>query len=242
MKINTTYEMNNDTPEERKRSIRNMFDAIVPTYDLLNRLLSFGIDRFWRKHIFRYLKDVKGCRVIDLCCGTGDLSLLLHEKGAMVTSLDFSLKMLQKGLARGTLKHGALVADACHIPVKDNTFTVATIAFGIRNIPDLDNFLGEVRRVLAPGGQLAILELVRPEIKWVRSLLSFYLTTWLPFIGGLISGKPGAYKYLSGTIASFVSHADLSIILERNGFVRNAHFPQTLNVATIMISEKEGPY
>ena len=179
--------------------------------------------------------------MIDLCCGTGDLSLLLHKKGAKVTSLDFSLNMLQKGLARGAIKPGALAADACRIPVKDNTFSLATIAFGIRNIPDLDNFLAEVRRVLVPGGRLVILELVRPEIKWVSLLHSFYLTSLLPFIGGVISGKPKAYKYLSGTIATFVSHRDLKAILERNGFVRTVHFLQTLGVAAIMISEKVGP-
>ena len=217
-----------------------MFDSIVPTYDLLNHLLSFNIDRIWRKRIFRYLKDVKGQRAVDLCCGTGDLSALLHEKGATVTSLDFSLKMLQSGRARGTLNSGVLAADACHIPVKDNTFTIATIAFGIRNIPDIGNFLGEVRRVLAPGGRLVILELVRPGSRWVRWLHSFYLATWLPFIGGLLSGKPEAYKYLSGTIASFVSPSELTAILERNGFVRNVNFPQTLNAATILISEKDG--
>ena len=185
MNSNFSYEIDNDNPEEKKRFIKKLFDSIVPTYDLLNHILSMGTDMLWRRNIFHHITDVRNNPAIDLCCGTGDLSLLLHKKGAKVFSLDFSMNMLQKGIKKKALKGYAVVADASLIPFENNSFAAATIAFGIRNIPDIDIFIKEVFRVLMPGGQLAILELVRPVNKIIEKLYSFYLCNLLPFIGGL---------------------------------------------------------
>ncbi len=238
MKSNFSYEINNKTPEEKKRFIQDLFDSIVPTYDLLNHVLSMGTDVLWRRNIFRHINNVRDKKAIDLCCGTGDLSLLLHKKGADVVSLDFSMNMLQRGIRKKALKGDPVSADAGLIPFKDNTFSAATIAFGIRNIPDIDNFIKDVFRVLSPGGQLAILELVRPENKIVRVFYSFYLHKLLPFIGGMISGEKTAYNYLSKTIATFIDQPELKRMLKQYGFDSVTFYPQTFGVATIIVCEK----
>jgi demethylmenaquinone methyltransferase/2-methoxy-6-polyprenyl-1,4-benzoquinol methylase len=233
------YTIDNETPKERKRYIRDLFDTIVPTYDLLNRTLSGGVDTLWRRNIFRHLDAVRGKPVIDLCCGTGDLSKILSQKGAKVTSLDFSMNMLLKGRERGALKGDTLQADASSMPVRDGSFRAATIAFGIRNIPDLDHFIQEVFRVLAPGGQFAILELVRPEDPMVRFFYNIYLERLLPLIGGVVSGKFSAYQYLAKTINTFVAPKALQVLLEKYGFTEVKHFPQTFGVSTIMVCRKK---
>ena len=122
----------------------------------------------------------------------------------------------------------------------DNRFHTATIAFGIRNIPDLDRFMVEVNRVLMPGGWFVILELVRPRNPFIRMAYSLYLEKFLPAIGGFISGKPMAYQYLSKTIATFVDPLDLQAMLEAHGFDRVCHYPQTFGVATIIVCRKKG--
>ena len=116
MKTNISYEINNKTPEEKKHFIQNLFDSIVPTYDLLNHVLSMGTDVLWRRNIFRHINNVRDKISIDLCCGTGDLSLLLHKKGAKVVSLDFSMNMLQRGIRKKALKGHPVSADASLIP------------------------------------------------------------------------------------------------------------------------------
>jgi len=239
MNTNFSYEIDNYNPEEKRRFIKKLFDSIVPTYDLLNHILSMGTDMLWRRNIFNHIKDVRDNTPIDLCCGTGDLSLLLHQKGAKVVSLDFSMNMLKKGIKNKALKGYPVVADASLIPFRENSFAAATIAFGIRNIPDIDIFIKDLFRVLIPGGKLAILELVRPVNKIIEKLYSFYLCNLLPFIGGVISGRKSAYRYLSGTIATFVDPNDLQALLEKFGFTEVSHYPQTFSIATVIICRKE---
>ncbi len=156
-------------------------------------------------------------------------------------SLDFSLEMLKRGVKKKALLEVSIMGDACVQPLKSNTFDAATIAFGIRNIPDLDRFMGEVHRVLKPGGMLAILELVRPEGKTLGALHSFYLRKMLPVIGGVLSGKPVAYRYLSGTVATFLPAGAIQEMLESHGFTSVSRFPKTFGVAMIFVCRKAGP-
>ncbi len=233
-----SYELDDGHPQARKRFIQQLFDAIVPTYDLLNRVLSMGTDVIWRRNIFRHISSVQGQAIIDLCCGTGDLSALMHHRGGNVVSLDFSLKMLQRGVHKKALPGRPLAADASLLPFKPQTFDVACIAFGIRNIPDINIFIGEVKQVLTPGGKLVVLELTRPQNKLVRTFYKLYLDHLLPLIGGLISGQPLAYRYLSRTIATFIEPTDLGRMLFQGGFANVQHFPQTFGIATITVAHK----
>ena len=171
----SNYEINNSDPSDKKRYIRTMFDSIVPTYDLLNRVLSGGIDNFWRKDLVRMLDGAVSKRTLDICCGTGDLTRQLVKGGAELFSLDFSFNMLKKGVEKGWLSGENISADAGKLPFKNESFDFLTIAFGIRNIPDVDIFLSESLRTLKPGGRLLILELTRPDNAFVRFFYNLYL-------------------------------------------------------------------
>ncbi len=240
MQPSVVYKVDNEHPAERKRFVRGMFDSIVPTYDLLNHLLSFGTDVVWRHDLARATGVPEGGMVIDLCCGTGDVSRLLERRGIRTVSLDFSGEMLKKGIEKKALGGTSILGDACLQPLKSGAFDGATIAFGIRNIPDLDRFMREVHRVLKPGGKLTILELVRPESRTVGAVYSFYLRKLLPAIGGVLSGKPGAYRYLSGPIATFVAPGVIQEMLEKHGFTSVTRSRKTFGVAVIF-SCRKGP-
>lgn len=233
-----TYQKEETDPARRKAFIKNIFDPIAPTYDLLNRLLSLGIDTWWRKQVVQLLGSVSGKSALDLCCGTGDLSKILFRKGARVLSLDFSFPMLSRGLKQGKLPGQAIIGDASQLPVRESTIDIATIAFGIRNIPDLDNLITGVLQVLRPGGKFAILELTRPKNLVIRGIYKIYLSLILPVIGGIISGKWKAYRYLSRTISTFINPDELIALLKKHGFTEVHKHSRTFGIATILICIK----
>ncbi|MDY6934004.1 MAG: ubiquinone/menaquinone biosynthesis methyltransferase [Spirochaetota bacterium] len=239
MKSRLGYEINNDNPEDKKRFIRGLFKSIVSTYDIANRVLSFGIDMRWRREMLSYINILHNIRAVDLCCGTGDVTKLFHKRGIEVFPIDFSIDMIRKGVKRRALRDRSIVADVSSLPLKDNSFNLATIAFGVRNIPDLDIFMIEVRRILTKGGKLILLELVRPENIVIRFLYSLYLNIMLPFVGGLMSFKPMAYRYLSRSIATFMSPENLKFMLEKHGFVEICHYFQTFGIAIIIVCQKD---
>lgn len=238
MKDYSNYEVNNIDPADKKRYVRTMFDSIVPTYDFLNRFLSGGIDHFWRKDLIRDAGELKDKKVLDICCGTGDLTRQLVSAGGTVYSLDFSFNMLKKGAAKGWLSGVNIQGDAGKLPFVRGSFDVITIAFGIRNIPDVDVFLSETSRVLAPEGSLLILELTRPENGVVRFFYNLYLTKVLPFVGGLFSGEREAYKYLSGSISTFLDKNQLIGRIKSSGFKEVKYKKKTLGAAAIYICRK----
>jgi len=229
------YQINNTDPSDKKRYVRSMFDSIVPTYDLLNRVLSGGIDNFWRKDLVRLIDGAGSKRTLDICCGTGDLTRQLVKGGAELFSLDFSFNMLKKGVEKGWLSGENISADAGKLPFKNESFDFLTIAFGIRNIPDVDVFLSESLRTLKPGGKLLILELTRPDNPVVNFFYNLYLTKILPFIGGILSGKREAYGYLAGSISTFLDRDTLIERIHAAGFSMVDYKRKTFGVATIYI-------
>lgn len=238
MKKYSNYKIDNRNPHEKKKHVKDMFDSIAPTYDFLNRFLSLGIDSSWRKKLVKLCGRIDDKLILDLCCGTGDLTHEFIKRKGNVVSLDFSLGMIRKGRERGWLGGLNVSADASRIPLKKNTFHSVTIAFGIRNIPDIDMFLKDVFRVLTPGGELFILELTRPKNRFVKFFYDLYLKKILPAVGGLFSGKKEAYSYLAETISTFLEPSELIQRIHEAGFSKVESVRLTMGVATIYVCKK----
>ena len=199
-----------------------MFDAIAPRYDLLNHVLSAGIDRQWRDRAIRSLALTGRERVVDVCAGTADVSLQATG-AARVIGVDFAAAMLRIGLQkvrtagqghRITLVHG----DATSLPLGDGTVDAATVAFGIRNVERPELACREMARVLRPGGRLAILEFGVPRIPGIRACYLWYFKYVLPLIGRTVSGHNAAYSYLPASVGTFPPPAEFVEILSRAGF------------------------
>lgn len=201
--------------------VRAMFTRVAPRYDLLNHLLSFNQDRRWRAGTLERLAPLlrgSGVRVLDLCCGTGDLLVALQAACRRpVLGCDFSRAMLAQ--ARRKIPHGTLLeADALRLPMADASLDLITIAFGFRNLADYRAGLAEMRRVLQPGGTLAILEFSQPPNRLWAAFYGFYSRRVLPLVGGLISGDPSAYRYLPASVRRFPSPEELADEMRRAGF------------------------
>ena len=236
--VNLRYEIDNGNPAEKKRFIRRMFDSISPSYDSLNGILSLGIDSLWRRSAVHSLGNIEGSLVLDLCCGTGDMTGLLRREGAHVVSVDFSAAMIARGIAKSNIEGGAVIADACMLPFREESFDAMTVAFGVRNIPDIERFIAEARRVLKAGGLLEILELTRPRTAVTGFLYRIYLSRIIPLLGGLISGRRLAYRYLSESISTFIEPGRLAALLSRHGFTTESRRRHTFGVATIMLCRR----
>lgn len=213
------------TREREPHRVRDMFGTIARRYDLLNHLLSAGLDRSWRRTAARALPAGPVARVLDLCGGTGDLALALARERRVerVVCCDFSRPMLRIAArkferARSKTRLSLLEADALSLPFADKTFDAVTVAFGVRNLADLERGLREMWRVLRPGGRLVLLEFSAPSASLFGRLYSTYLSWWLPRIGDGISGGRGAYGYLARTISAFPDPVTLARRIGECGF------------------------
>ena len=194
--------------------VRTMFDRIAPVYDVMNRVTTMGLDGGWRRLAAESVVR-PGDRVLDACCGTGDLALAAERAGGVVTGVDFSESML----ARARRKSGSVTwirGDVTALPFEPENFDAATVGFGIRNVPEPEAGLAELARVLRPGGRLACLDLTRPG-----GLLAPFYRLWfdglIPLVGRLIPGGE-AYTYLPASVRRFPSPQDLAGVMERAGF------------------------
>ena len=206
--------------EDHARRVREMFAKISPRYDLLNHLLSANIDSRWRRRVVRKLKPLltKDARVLDVGCGTGDLSIELFEKtAARVTGIDFCRPMLKLAKAKAP-RLTFIEGDALRLPFADRSFEGLTIGFALRNLASVEEGLSELLRVLEPGGVLAILEFSHPVVPVFRRLVGFYNRRLLPWVGGLLSGSRGAYEYLPDSISKFPDQQTLATMMRTAGF------------------------
>ena len=231
-------------PDKSPDRIAGMFDAIAPRYDLLNHLLSAGIDKRWRAAAIRSLNLTGRDTVIDVCCGTADVALAAVRNSSRVVGVDFSGAMLGLGLqkvkAAGEASRIALVrGDAMRLPVADRSADAVTIAFGIRNVQRPDVACAEMARVLRPGGRLAILEFGVPRIPGIKPLYLWYFTHVLPRIGRAISGHGAAYSYLPASVGTFAPPAEFLATLCAAGFSDAHADPLTFGIVYLYTAVRD---
>jgi demethylmenaquinone methyltransferase/2-methoxy-6-polyprenyl-1,4-benzoquinol methylase len=198
-----------------------MFGRIAKRYDLLNHLLSGNVDKRWRRIVSARVREKlssKNAHVLDVACGTGDLSLALFDiTGGRVVGTDFCRPMLELAASKTANRIPLIEGDALNLPFRDGSFEVVTIAFGLRNLASVEGGLAELRRVLKPGGWVAVLEFSKPANAILRPLFGLYFTRALPLMGGLISGSRSAYSYLPASVQKFPDQTQLSLLMEQAG-------------------------
>lgn len=225
--------------------VRGMFAEIAPRYDLVNRLLSGGIDVWWRHVTVSRAPPPPSGSMLDLCTGTGDLALAYAAKAprqVRIVAADFCGPMLAYGVEKGK-KAGTAVewveADATALPFADCEFDLVTVAFGLRNIADTSRGLAEMARVLRPGGRLAILEFSLPRNRFVRSSYLWYFRHVLPFLGNCVArNRSDAYTYLNRSVEEFPSGERLAAVVRSAGFSSVEMIPLTFGIATLSIATR----
>ena len=230
----------------RKENIEQMFDAVAPTYDSLNHIMSLGVDKSWRRKAVREIAGEGVMEVLDVACGTGDSAIAIARalpEGGRVTGVDISDGMMalvadkaaKKGVAgKITLRK----EDGEAMSFADSSFDCVTCSFGIRNFEHKEKGLAEFRRVLRPGGKLVILELSVPQNKVLRRLYDIYFLHILPWIGGLISGEKAAYRYLPASVHNFPAPDAFAIMLSEAGFSSVRYRTLSLGLCRLYICKK----
>ncbi len=212
---------------EAAAHVREMFGLIAPRYDLLNHLLSLDIDKVWRRRVARQFSETlrnPAARILDLCCGTGDLALAFRKEapdGAEIIGSDFVPEMLVRARAKaaaGGARVSFVEADALALPFEDGSFDLVSCSFGFRNLANYEGGLVEIYRVLKPGGVAAILEFAEPRGKMFGGLYRFYFRHVLPRLGAMISGNSSAYTYLPASVRKFPSPEALAGLFSRVGY------------------------
>lgn len=231
-------------PDKTPDRIAGMFDAIAPRYDLLNHVLSAGIDRRWRARAIQSLELTGGETLLDVCTGTADVALEGRRGGALrVLGVDFAGAMLALGLrkirAAGEAACITLVrGDAMRLPVPDASADAATVAFGIRNVQRPEVACAEMARALRGGGRLAILEFGVPRLPCLSTVYLWYFRHVLPLVGRFVSGHSGAYSYLPASVGTFPPPAELMKILRQAGFDDVRAVPLTFGIVYLYTARK----
>ena len=221
--------------------VQNIFSSIAEKYDKLNSILTFNIDRLWRKKAIQLCDLETNDKVLDLCCGTGQMvnyACRKVGKNTEVIGVDFNQEMINVGYKRldhsiSDYKYKLIKGDILQLPFQDNSFDCVTIAFGLRNIKDKSRALSEIYRVLKPGGKLVCLELSNPELPIFKELHSAYLTYILPTIGYIGTKDRGAYTYLRDSVKNFMPKKKLKLAFDDVGFIKTRYVSLTGGIASI---------
>ena len=239
-----TIKPNQNNPEAKKKQVTHMFDGISKSYDLLNRIITLGVDIIWRKRVVKLIEKVDHESILDIATGTGDLVLALSKlETEKIIGLDISPGMLEIGkekvLAR---KLGDRIdmqlGDSEALHFEDNSFAAVTVAFGVRNFENLDKGLSEIFRILKSNGTLVVLETAVPVNLILNRFYMFYTQNIMSFVGKLFSKDRSAYEYLSDSAAAFPHGEVFNNILRKNGFIEVEDLPQTLGIASIYFAKK----
>jgi demethylmenaquinone methyltransferase/2-methoxy-6-polyprenyl-1,4-benzoquinol methylase len=233
------------TLSRKGERIREMFSSIASRYDLLNRLLSFGIDTRWRRYAVKLVKYHKDGRILDIATGTGDMTFEIAATtpaSVTIVGIDFCKEMIEIATAKMersiySKRITYAIAPCEAIPFPEGSFDSATIAFGIRNLDDRNQGLQEIYRILKSGGRVIILEFSTPRAKFIRTIYHWYFCRLLPVIGGLFS-KFDAYKYLPESVLEFPTQEDFKQTMATAGFCNIVHYTQTFGIVTIYVGEK----
>lgn len=224
-------------PETKREYNQRLFATIAARYDLITRLLSFGRDQAWKKRVVELAGVGAGDSVLDLACGTGDLVARSREQGANVVGLDLTPKMLT--LARQRKIDSPLVAaDMCLLPIAKETFSVVTVGYGLRNVPDLPSALSEIHRVLKPGGRLCALDFDRPESAWLRAIYLGYLNVVGGALGWVLHRDPDTYRYIPASIERYAGARGVVKLMESAGFVNVRHVKVFGGFMAIHVAER----
>ena len=242
--MNKSIKPNQNQPDTKKIQVTHMFYGISKSYDILNRIITLGIDVLWRKRVVKMLINEHPKSLLDIATGTGDLVIELAKLDAdKIIGLDISPGMLEIG--RRKVKSKQLdsriemqLGDSEALHFDDQTFDAVTIAFGVRNFENLDLGLQEIFRVLKPNGTLIVLETAVPKNPILKIFYSFYTQKIMPFVGNIFSNDQSAYQYLSDSAAIFPCGEAFNNILQKNGFIHVEDFPQTLGVSSIYFGKK----
>lgn len=223
-------------------AVREMFSGIAGKYDLLNHLLSLNIDKSWRRKVRAELADIlshQDALVLDVACGTGDLSLELKRNGeARVVGTDFCRPMLAIAQDKSHSSIPYIEADAMVLPFGDCRFDAVTIAFGLRNLPNVERGLAELFRITKPGGRLVVLEFSSPVVPGFRQIFDLYFSRILPRIGGLVSGSRAAYTYLPDSVSKFPDQKALAKLFTKIGFADVRFTNLTGGIAAIHVGKR----
>jgi len=235
-------------PDSASRAVREMFTSIAPRYDLLNHVLSFNIDRMWWRRTarsFRHILARPDACILDLCCGTGDMTFALHRQAGksspQILGADFSHAMLQRATAKSLSpthsSPGWIEADALSLPFPSGHFDLVTSAFGFRNLADYDAGLREIARVLRPGGECGILDFGEPD-GMMGALYRIYFKQVLPRVGTIISGVRGPYAYLPASVERFPPPEEMLQRMRNAGLAEATWTPYTFGIASLYRGKK----
>lgn len=227
--------------QDKSARVRAMFNAIAPRYERINRWFSFGRDAAWRKAAIDLAGVGPEDRVLDVACGTGDLARAAASAGATrVVGCDFAHAMLLNAATRPAPRLAWCEADALRLPFRDESFSIVTCAFGVRNFQDLDAGLREFRRVLVPGGRAVVLEFTRPANRWIRGVSELYSSRLMPRLATWAArDRSGAYRYLPRSVVSFAGAEEFCARLRAAGFAHAEAHPRTFGVVTLYLAKRE---
>lgn len=234
-------------PDTKRQYNQRLFATIATRYDLITRLLSFDRDQSWKERVVELARVGPNDRVLDLACGTGDLAQRSAAKGARVVGLDLTPKMLTLAAARCTRAraHGCTSArvhwctgDICDLPIATESFSVVTVGYGLRNVPDLPSALSEIHRVLKPGGRLCALDFDKPESAMIRGIYLGYLNVVGGALGWVLHRDPDTYRYIPASIRRYPGARGVVSLMEAAGFVNVRHVKVLGGFMAIHIAER----
>ena len=225
---------------EKKNNVKNIFDSIAGKYDLLNHLLSFGVDKYWRRKALNLSKVASESFLLDIACGTGDVAIEARKQGVQkIVGADFSHNMLELFKKKSEWIAGNVIqSTAEQMPFRNNSFTNITVAFGVRNFYDIKEGFGSFHRILKENGRATVIEFQMPENKAFKALYKFYFKKILPFVGGIISKNKTAYQYLPDSVEEFDEKISLVGLLKEAGFRSVTKHTLTFGIVQVVIAEK----